>query len=159
MRSLIAILILLGIAGVYFLVEAPEPTKNLNIIKSHCHFENGICEHELHKNLHLRFEFIPADLPAMEPFILLISTLSGEQIRSGNIKIWFEGRDMNMGQHFMLPAQDQIRETVKSGPEVLAFKGMIPVCTVDADMVWRLIIELSHAGSMQQIHFDIIHAG
>lgn len=155
MRSIVALVILLGITGLFFLFKKPEPATNLNIVKSECHFENGVCQVELAEFQPLRFELSPADLPAMEPLFLKITWLANPKTSFSHFKVWFEGRDMNMGQHFMLPEQDQHSKTLPS-PEILTFKGMIPVCSVDERMVWRLIIEYSEAENRQQIHFDIL---
>lgn len=162
MRSLVAIVILIGVASFLYLMDKPEPANNVTIIQSNCHFDNGVCSLELSEHLKFRVQLMPVDLPAMEPVFLTLTKVSKDQQVSGSFRVWFEGRDMNMGQHFMLPSPHPLGNALSSSAvsgdsaESLFFKGMIPVCSVDENMVWRLIIEHTEADSKQQIHYEIL---
>lgn len=167
MRSLIGLVLLTGIGlTIFWLRQEPYPSA-IKVIQSDCHFEQGLCSLELSKTLNLSFQLTPLGVPAMEPLLLKITGLDGLALTHAMVKVWFEGKDMYMGQHFMLPVQEEtVKDLVHSSGE-LAFQGMIPVCSLDENMVWRLVVELplsfEQANTFtllenterQQIHFEL----
>jgi hypothetical protein len=116
-------------------------------IPSKCSLENMSCSVSMSDGQILLFDLVPKGLPAMEPLML---TITGSGLNQKPLKIWFEGKDMNMGKHFMLPvtSQNQLSNAV-------SFKGMIPVCTLDKDMQWLLNIELTDKHQLYHIQFQL----
>jgi hypothetical protein len=66
------------------------------------------------------------------------------------LKLWLEGRDMDMGRHYLIP-----QERIDDADTSILSQGMIPVCTVDPDMVWRMVVVFNYQGKRMQIHFDV----
>lgn len=117
-------------------------------IYSDCALDQESCIVSLQGNQSLIFKLGPKGLPAMEPLFLSIKGLNSPQ---NSLKVWFEGRDMDMGTHYMLPIS-QKDESTKS---FYKFKGMIPVCSVDTKMVWLLITEFMYENKRHQIQFQL----
>lgn len=107
----------------------------------------GQCDIDIAPGYALSFQLTPKQLPVMEPIEVLISGLADV---SHFHKAWFEGRDMNMGVHFLLPKKS---EEIGLQQEFI-LKGMIPVCQIDGAMVWRLVIELIYQNERIHIYFD-----
>ena len=83
----------------------------------------------------------------MEPVFLSIAGLSGSLKFH---KAWFEGRDMNMGKHFLLP----VNEDNSDIPDLTVLKGLIPVCHIDSSMIWRLVVEFQYKEGVIQLYFE-----
>ena len=69
----------------------------------------------------------------------------------GQVSAWFEGRDMEMGRHFLSFQGNDLDDDAN----FLLAKGMIPVCTIDPDMPWRLVINFEYQGEVLQVNFDV----
>jgi len=163
---------------------AIKNTRDFNIDKTYrvqCPLQYQDCSLHLTEDLRLLFSLKPDGLPVLQPLILSISERSTSELSASelplpigsslpssilmrsdakskpenklskleNIFAWFEGRDMNMGQHFMLfPSEKNLFESIKGA-------GMIPVCTIDTNMVWRLIIQFTYLGKGMRVEFDL----
>lgn len=125
-----------------------KPTKPIKkTLQSDCALEKEICEITLPDGHALSFNLEPKGFPAMETLHINIAGLSAQ---NKPIKLWFEGKDMSMGVHFMLPAPSQDHLSKFS-----VFKGMIPVCTIDNDMIWLLKAEIPNGDQLFQIQFQL----
>mgnify|MGYP006981144730 FL=1 len=67
-----------------------------------------------------------------------------------NLRAWLEGRDMDMGRHYF-----QFLERVEADYEVLRGHGMIPFCSIDRNMAWRLVVEYDLRESHRQLIFEL----
>jgi len=146
-----------------------------------CPLQYQECSLHLTEDLSLRFSLQPNGLPILQPLVLSISepsiserpdsarsfpigsSLSDSILSSSdskskpgnklseleNILAWFEGRDMNMGQHFILFSTENDMNSRINGT------GMIPVCTIDENMVWRLIVQFTYQGQAMRVEFDL----
>lgn len=95
-----------------------------------CELSIRECRLQVSPLINLRFFLHPFGLPAMEPLTLSISgqSLADVQVQ----RAWFEGREMDMGLHMLIPKIET------SDPDSLVLQGMIPVCSVNPLMVWQL---------------------
>jgi hypothetical protein len=160
------VLVAIGI-GIY-LSQHRQSQHSVYSLLSRCHFDQGICQQVLSDSQVLHFKLSPPDAPPMEPLTLRVSGISGIHLQANDIKVWFEGRDMSMGQHYMLPVVHHTQEASEVLLEERTFKGMIPICSVDESMVWRLVVEfpfdsiapyfpnVSGSYSRLQIHFELM---
>ena len=158
-------MVLIGIALTIFLLRQELHNPVIKVIQSDCHFEHGLCELELSEAVSLSFQLTPNGTPAMEPLYLTIAGLEGFDDAHRVLKVWFEGKNMYMGQHFMLPVQEPAAKGIAHLNDALSLRGMIPVCSVDENMVWRLVVELPleqeksitflENQRRQQIHFEL----
>lgn len=94
----------------------------------------------------LRIQLQPQGLPAMVPLTLRVDTetLADVQI----VRAWFEGRDMDMGRHELAPLPGNDTTAIMWG-------GVIPVCSVNPQMMWQLKLLLQLRDEQQQIVFDL----
>jgi hypothetical protein len=154
-HSAIAIALLVAMAiGIYFANSLRSPV-SLKVIQSDCHFERGWCEVALSEASILRFHLSPPGLPAMEPLTLSITSSDNLDHIASSVRVWFEGVDMNMGQHFMLPVPENSLGNISGSVSQLSFTGMIPVCTIDEKMIWRLVVDLpSDQAESEQLGFS-----
>lgn len=75
--------------------------------------------------------------------------------------LWFEGRDMDMGLHW-LHSSNQLDQSNQQQTEVAkvqqsqikSYQGMIPVCSVDEAMTWRLNVQVAWQGEVYRSVFD-----
>lgn len=93
----------------------------------------------------LQFDLSPKGLPVMESLELSVTGL-GEL--KNPLKIWFEGKSMYMGMHYMLQSA-----TKSQFPGQKIFQGIIPVCSVDQEMVWLLNVDVPYKNQMLNIQF------
>jgi len=138
---IVALFSLLGILMYHFnqAEQTPVGADVVNIIltKAECPFIEQICIINLPDGKELGVAFSPKGLPALEPIELRISSSSIALDQMADIEIWFEGRDMNMGQHYF---------NLSYVNNQIVGKGMIPVCTVDVSMVWKINIAFNYRG-------------
>jgi len=112
---------------------------SVNIIRTiaKCPLLEQNCSVNLAGGIQLDIALSPKGLPTLEPLELRISSSSTALDQIQDIQIWFEGRDMDMGLHYfnLIFLNDQI-----------VGKGMIPICTIDASMVWQLNVAFIYQG-------------
>jgi len=125
-----------------------KATTNTNFIFSDCLLDKKTCVVTLLDNQKIVFSLEPKGLPVME---IMTLSINGFHEAKKKIKIWFEGKDMNMGTHFMLPVSNEIESKDNS----YHFRGMIPVCTIDSDMVWFLNAEFMEKSRFYQVRFKL----
>lgn len=99
----------------------------------------------------LLFNLVPGGLPVLEPLALTVDLENIERQQLQHFRAWFEGRDMNMGQHEL-----SMNESPKLNQ--ISSVGMIPVCVVDQAMVWRLNIQFEYQNEMTGLTFDLVSA-
>lgn len=116
-------------------------------IHSDCSLEKIPCEISLPNGLALLFNLEPKGLPVMDPLVL---TINGLEFIEEPLKVWFEGKSMNMGIHYMLPSPISSRV-----PGEYIFNGMIPVCSIDKNMVWLLNVDVPIKSQVFNIQFQL----
>ena len=125
--------------------EAPIVTTT---ILSECPLEKMSCIISIPNGQTLSFHLEPKGLPVMEPLMLSVAGLGA--IKKSALKVWFEGKSMNMGVHYMLPAPINNKFS-----DQMIFKGMIPVCSIDKEMVWLLNVDISINSQAFKIQFQL----
>ena len=93
------------------------------------------------------FDLLPKGLPAMAPLVLSITGLGNVK---ESLKVWFEGKNMHMGMHYMLPATNKSQLYDQK-----VFQGMIPVCSIDEEMVWLLNVDIPIQNHIFNIQFQL----
>jgi len=123
-----------------------------SLIKVDCNLSEVACPIRMGE---LQFEvaMTPKGLPVLEPIRLAIKGQT-PVIDASQWLVWFEGRDMEMGRHILVPSDDA-SQSQKS------FLGIIPVCTVDENMVWLLNVQLSADNTVRRFVFAMTsdHSG
>ena len=94
----------------------------------------------------LSIQLFPFPVRALEPVYLKVRN-SHPDITI--VKSWFEGVDMDMGRHFFIPDKKSSDENLQ------AFKGMIPVCTLDENMDWKLMLEMKVDSVLYTFQFNL----
>ena len=79
----------------------------------------------------------PANLPPMQNLSFQVKHRG--QTHATMTRLWLTGRDMFMGQHYFDAANS-------AGSAVTQFRGMIPLCTQDARMLWHVNLEMKIEG-------------
>lgn len=124
--------------------EHQKPDYNFS---SDCDISADDCRLHLFNDLELRLQVSPSEIKALERFQLKLHTMNNAGAELSNLVAWVEGRDMDMGQHFLSSKAELANEFVLS--------GMIPICTVDAEMVWRLVVNFEFQGKTIRLDFDL----
>jgi hypothetical protein len=149
-----AIFVLTAISIYIFFANYNMKTPSeINSIFSDCSLEKKSCIVSLKDNHEIIFNLEPKGLPVMELLSLSVDGISVEGLSNAQnmLKVWFEGRDMSMGRHFMLPASNN-DVSFNVAPK---FKGMIPVCSIDTEMVWLLNAQFIHQSLLYQVQFQL----
>ncbi len=105
------------------------------------------CYLNLTRQLKLGVDIEPKSLPVLTPLSIRIQPQLQDIDDFQITHAWFEGRDMDMGKHFL-----DIRATED---QVWLLNGMIPVCTVDRAMIWRLVIRYTLDGLLTELQIDL----
>ena len=124
-------------------------TQAVQIIDNTCFIENKPCLISLPHISDLSIHLSQIPVPAMEQITLTVSGIPKDQL---SLKIWFEGKDMDMGKHYLLPLPNKGNKGMDA---VTEFTGMIPVCSLDNNMVWLLIVELSNQDLLFRVRFPL----
>jgi len=121
------------------------------LVHVNCPLKKQSCLINLGKDFKLEVSLSPKGFPAMEPLILQLksSQIDFKQIK--HFSAFFEGRDMEMGKHSL-----SLSKPLESG--VLLAKGLIPLCPMDPNMVWRLNIQFEYQEKMTSLQFEISSA-
>lgn len=122
----------------------PQATPVLYI--QDCSPSRGSCPVSVHSTT-LQIQLQPPGLPAMVPLILHIGGETLDEVQL--LRAWFEGRDMAMGRHELVPLKQD------DGAGVIMLRGVIPVCTVNPKMMWQLKLLLQIQNTQQLIVFDL----
>lgn len=116
-------------------------------ILSLCPLERMPCKIFMPGGQTLEFDIAPKGLPVMEPLMLNVKGVGND---NNSMVAWFEGKSMNMGKHYMFPA------TIKSQlPDQKVLQGMIPVCSIDKEMVWLLNVDIPIQNQIYNIQFQL----
>jgi len=114
-----------------------------------CPLQEQTCTLHLADDLTVSFDLLPKGLPVLQLLEFSLSSSQNNINQLENIVAWFEGVDMDMGRHFIAFPSDSPDEYVTKG------QGMIPICTIDSRMTWRLTIQFSYKTKLTQINFDL----
>lgn len=143
-------LIIFSVLYVYGQFNMPdELVSEVQLIFTPCPLEQQHCRVSLTKDFTLEFSLLPLGLPVLERLNLKLSSLRSSIGEIKDLKVWFEGRGMEMGQHYF----KQIESSANRSDTTLI--GMIPVCVVDSAMVWRLNAEFMFRGERMRMYFDL----
>lgn len=117
-----------------------------------CHPAEKVCRINL-GDLRFAVRLAPEHVPAMEPLRLSLELEESSTLANlGPILVWFAGRDMEMGLHFFEP---DITSGMEAGSMRQDFVGMIPVCSVDASMVWLLNLQFGEGAEAKRFIFEL----
>ena len=140
------IIFIFGIASFVFYNNNKNTAEiTTTTIHSDCSLQKMPCKVFMPDGQMLLFVIEPNSLPAMEPLRL---SVTGGAILKNPFKVWFEGKNMNMGRHYMLLDHNKNQAFDKK-----IFKGMIPVCSIDNEMVWLLNVEVALKNQLFKIQF------
>lgn len=145
----LSFLAMLGGMYTYSLLNSPKPASTAQVYESNCDLASSDCKVRISEELTLAFALNPKPILALAPLELTITT---ENLNDLSFKAWFEGRDMAMGQHYLIPEKNS-ENTAKQS---VLLKGMIPICAVDNTMQWTLTIEFLHQNSLRHVQFKLI---
>jgi len=152
-RTLGVIVLLLVILLCVLFLEPINNSKNdAQVYSVSCPLQKSHCLVHLTNKLSLDFTLSPLGLPVLEPLFLSVKSLHLNINELNNFKVWFEGRDMDMGKHFF-----QLNvENLPSKATHISGTGMIPICMIDSNMVWRLVSQFSFRGRKFIVLMDLI---
>lgn len=159
-RKLIWVVLCIALFAAYFVIKNnsdlifTDPSKKYlppaTVHYSDCALNRGACVVTA-GDTEIELSFDPADVPPLEPLLLTVQL--PDHIGAGDILLWFEGRDMDMGRHF-LSATGEVKPV--SGDLMMhTFNGMIPVCTVDESMVWAFHVRLTVENQVHEHVFEL----
>lgn len=149
---IIFLFLLIGIASYFsndiapFIGEPIDSEQEAKLILSDCSISESSCLVNIGIENTLTLDLQPKPLPVMETLFVVLRVGEGLLFQ----KAWFEGRDMNMGKHYLLPDND----SKKVSDNQIILKGMIPVCHIENSMTWRLVVEFVYKQELIQIHFE-----
>jgi len=112
-------------------------------------------------DLALALSLSPRGLPALTTLSLQIKPLEPLLSPLTQFEAWFEGRDMEMGKHYFKQTFGQKSGQEASVPETPSNKNtihataMIPACSIDPMMIWRLNIEFVHQDKRSRLRFEM----
>ena len=89
---------------------------------------------------------LPANLPPMQNLSFEVKHRGETDVTM--MRLWLTGRDMYMGQHYFEAANS-------AGLAVTQFRGMIPLCTQDARMVWLVNLEIKIEGTLYLLQAEL----
>jgi hypothetical protein len=101
-------------------------------------------------DLVLQISLQPNGLPVLEPLKLTISKSGGKAEQLSDVAAWFRGLDMDMGQHPFL-----FKNGTSLSSDAISASGMIPICSIDPNMVWRLTVQFKYLDVWAQVLFDL----
>lgn len=114
---------------------------------SDCPLEKMPCKISIPNGQSFTFDLVPKGLPVMESLALSVTGLEGVK---EPLKVWFEGKNMYMGMHYMLPVL--IKPQLHDQQD---FQGIIPVCSLDKEMVWLLNFDIPIKNNVFNIQFQL----
>jgi hypothetical protein len=139
----LAALSLVLLVSLFSQPDAEPESGHLTLTAADCSLALHACELEIDSQA-VRFELDPPGLPAMQTLTLRIEA-AAEVLENLRIKgLWFEGHDMDMGNHYLLPDASAAGKV---------FKGVIPMCSADPSMLWQLVAELEYRSQSYRLVF------
>jgi len=142
-------LVCLTVFVLYIPVNKPQRPSDQHVdhlVELPCDIANQVCRINLGA-LQFRVSLSPEGLPALEPLTFRVRAESSliSEFEAG--ALWFDGKEMDMGLHWgqlqVTPDQNELR-----------FKAMVPVCTIDREMVWRLNFQFEYESQRYRFVFD-----
>lgn len=122
-----------------------KPDVNVNVP---CDLSRQLCRVNLGE-FALETTLSPAGLPELQPLQMTIRSDAESGVKFDSWFAWFEGRDMDMGRHFFrVPVG-------RSSSDGVEMSGMIPVCSVDRQMVWRLAVQFRHNHQLYRLNYEL----
>jgi len=144
------IALVVALLTLFFFASEDAPPKSASVdhlARVHCPLSQEACSLHLgHRQLKVALS--PLGLPAMEPLTLALEAIGFDL--TSDVLVWFEGRDMNMGQHFFSSVPEVKNTTTQAN-----FQGMIPICGIDANMVWLLNVQLEQNEEQVRFVFEL----
>lgn len=154
--GLLAGLIVIIGSVVYFLSEGQFGSQQSDKEVDHTYYSDCLssapdCLLHISSNLELNIRIEPLEIVPLERFrIHLSSPIESSLDDISDLIVWVKGRDMDMGKHILTQASQGNDLT-----QGVSLTGMIPVCTVDDDMVWRLVVSFMHKGKLVHVNLDL----
>lgn len=125
-------------------------SENVSRFTSNCPLHTESCLLLISESERLELSLSPPNLPSFKRLELNIKSERMPASNMRNLRAWLEGRDMDMGRHYF-----QFLERVEADYEVLRGHGMIPFCSIDRNMAWRLVVEYDLRESHRQLIFEL----
>lgn len=119
-----------------------EQTVNHQIVVP-CELSNSPCKVRMGE-FSFDLRLLSEQLKSLSPVTVELSTQNPE-LAQADWSLWFQGRDMDMGVHWLQQQQSSQAQT---------YSGMIPICTVDEAMTWQLIVQTQWQGEVYRSSFD-----
>ena len=136
-----------------------DPDSVDQLVRVHCGLHQGPCRLNF-AGLEVEATLNPLGLLTMTPLVLELVSVEQSRNFSSPWKVWFEGRDMDMGRHFMHPrAPDSTILRDDAHAFRAHFDGMIPICSIDPDMSWLLNLQTVINEQVVRFSFELSSAG
>lgn len=115
------------------------------IVNMRCELDQSFCTANVAEQA-ITLTPLPANLPPMQNLSFQVKHVGQAHITM--TRLWLTGRDMYMGEHYFgIPSN--------KGPAVTQFRGMIPLCTQDARMVWLVNLEMKIEGTLYLLQAEL----
>ncbi len=113
-----------------------------HVISVDCDIGHNACPIRL-GDIKMTLSLTPDGLPALIPLRLAVSDSSIAVQEAESWLVWFEGRDMEMGVHQLLPEPSglPVSKDASRSNNAVVFSGIIPICSVDSAMTWLLNVQ------------------
>ena len=120
-----------------------DSTDRKKVIAQSCRLNDGACTYHSSLFGRIRIQVIPKDFPAFKPLSVTVDVESHLVI---DVVVSLQGEDMFMGPNST--------SLINKGPEGWGGNTTIPVCSVDADMVWLVKLTLT-GDEREQLVFKV----
>jgi hypothetical protein len=157
-KKLIAGMLIVALILIFLVLVQSVENKALNSdsleadfsYRSDCLIIGSGCSLPVLDEFDMSIEVKPKVVEALDRFHVQISVPSKESKEVSNLLAWVEGRDMDMGRHFL--SQPKKDADLSQG---VSLSGMIPICTIDVNMVWRMVLSFTYRDKLIHLHLDL----
>ena len=147
--ALLLIFALLFVLVFYSKDQSKENSAHVDqVVHVNCPLASQACNINLNENVKFEVSLSPSGFPALEPLVLQLKSSLINFKEINNFSAFFEGRDMEMGKHTL---------ALNTPVEIssLIAKGVIPLCPMDPNMVWRLVIQFEFQNKVTSLEFEL----
>jgi len=113
-----------------------------------CDVSENPCVLNLPQQLKMTLSVSPAGMPALKPLAFQLK-IEAQPVSPLTLEAgWLNGKTMDMGRHFLTLHQQTNRQW--------ELQGMIPVCTVDPEMVWQMTLQYRYQDTLTELQIDTV---
>ena len=124
-------------------IKSNQSAESIEVVEQTCRLNNGSCVHLSSRYGRVHVEISPNNFPAFKPLSVAVTV---EKPLVADIRVSLQGKDMFMGPN------SASLTTMKQGEWVGT--ATIPVCSVDANMIW--LVKLTLLGDeSEQLVFQV----